>query len=116
MEETVYLRSGLLGLAVLMFVNTFPRFVDRVTGWIVKHSENEDRAEDKLQDAFIEELRSSRAERLTVGTNVGNLMVEMQAFRRSVDTFAIEVMGFRAAVDGLSKDLKAFMDSQRGNK
>lgn len=62
-EEAVFTRYGLLGLVVLALTIFGPRLLDKMTTWAVKHSENEDRSDEKVTDAFVEELRGSRLER-----------------------------------------------------
>lgn len=63
MEEAVLARYGLLGLAVLIFITYAPRLLDKMTTWAMRHAENEDRAEERLQATLADELKGGRLER-----------------------------------------------------
>lgn len=73
MEEMVLSRWGLLGFAVFVALTFGPHLLDRLTAWAVKHAENEDRANDKMESAFFEQLRAERDERKLSFETVGTL-------------------------------------------
>jgi hypothetical protein len=63
MEADIYARYGLLGLIVFALITFGPRLLDKMTTWAMKHTESEDRSDEKVTDAFVEELRGNRLER-----------------------------------------------------
>lgn len=61
--EQVFVRYGLLGLAVLALIYFVPRWLDKMTNWAIKNAENEDRADERFASILAKELEGGRLER-----------------------------------------------------
>lgn len=128
-EEFVLSRWGLLGLAVLALITFGPRLLDRLTAWAIKHAENEDRSEEKVTDAFIDELKrsglereSARQERIQMIAAQNNLAIAMHALRGDIDALRGNISGLRddirqhtVFIQDLDARLSLYFNSRGGN-
>jgi hypothetical protein len=97
MEEAVFMRNGLFGLAILAALRYIPGFLDRMTTWAVKHAENEHRVEDRLQATLADELKGNRLEREAARQErlvMHALIAELKALREDIRNLNILIHDF----------------------
>lgn len=112
MEEVILSRWGLLGLGVFALITFGPRWLDRLTAWAVKHAENEDRADDKMQDAFFEQLRAERSERRLSFETIGTLTGVISQHTKALEAHTRKIEDHTVLLQDVLERLRLVMNRQ----
>lgn len=92
----VFARYGLLGLVVLTLIVFGPRLLDRLTAWAVTHAENEDRSDDKMQNAVIDQLQRRSDENAALLVTYQSLAGDIIALRGDIHNLTVLIKDFDA--------------------
>lgn len=129
MEELILTRWGLLGIVVLVAIRYVPRWLDRLTAWAIKHAETDDRTDEKMTDAIIDELRrggmereAARQERLQMVTAQQNLVMalhthsgDLVALRDDLRDFGMQLRDFGTRLQDFDARLSLYFRTRGEN-